>query len=469
MKEDNNLSQEVLLNKAMAFHKNGNIKGATSYYKKFIELGFEDPRVFSNLGVIYKNLGKLNEAEELTRKAIQLDSKYVIAFSNLGNVLISMGRYDEAKKYTLKAIQLNPKYDVPYFNLGLLFSSLEKFKEGEEAFKKAIQLNPKNTNAYTNLLVILIKLEKFTEAEDYGRRAININPNDANLNFHLSRALSKQNNFAEALAEIQKAMKKDPDNYIYQGESTRLKFILEELEEIKKNTKKVPLNNLYTNQDAYYLEDNKQDSLIIIFASNGVSEDLVPPFNFINLLNENKSFDKLFLRDFKCNYYMDGLGNTAKDFYETIEFIKKTISEKNYKNVLAIGSSAGGFAAILFGNLLKFKKVMAFNPQTVLTEERELVIKDDFLDLRACEELRKKKQSDDFFNKCLNLKNLVPFQTQVEIHYSEYSEVEKRYAEFIKHENCNLINHKTSTHLLAYELREEGKLKNIILNFLNSN
>ena len=114
-----------------------------------------------------------------------------------------------------------------------------------------------------------MKLERFKEAEDCGRRAININPNEAKLNFQLSRALSKQNNFAEAIAEIQKAIKKDPDNYIYQGESTRLKFILEEIEI---NTKKVPSTNTYSDQDAYYLEDNKQYSLIF-FASNGVSED----------------------------------------------------------------------------------------------------------------------------------------------------------------------------------------------------
>ena len=34
MREDNNLSREALVKKAMALHKNGNIKGATSYYKK---------------------------------------------------------------------------------------------------------------------------------------------------------------------------------------------------------------------------------------------------------------------------------------------------------------------------------------------------------------------------------------------------------------------------------------------------
>ena len=43
---------------------------------------------------------------------------------------------------------------------------------------------------------------------------------------------------------------------------------------------------------------------------------------------------------------------------------------------MSIGSSSGGYAAILLGNLLKFKKVIAFNPQTVLTSEKETIIKD---------------------------------------------------------------------------------------------
>jgi len=166
---------------------------------------------------------------------------------------------------------------------------------------------------------------------------------------------------------------------------------------------------------------------------------------------------------------MDGLENTTKDFYETIEFIKNIISEKKYKNIYAIGSSSGGFAAILFGNLLKFTKVLAFNPQTVLTEERELLIKDNYLDLRASKELRNKNKTDDYFNKCLNLKNLIPFQTEVEIHYSELSKIEKNYAEFLRHKKCKLVNYKTISHLLAYELREKGELKDIILNFLKVN
>ena len=192
----------------------------------------------------------------------------------------------------------------------------------------------------------------------------------------------------------------------------------------------------YHNKEDFYLEDNNQENLIVIFASEGLTANETPRFNFVNLLKDNKSYNKLFIRDIKRNYYMNGLGKTTKDFYETIDFIKKIISKKNYKNVFSLGCSSGGYAAILFGNILKFKKVLAFNPHSP-------------------------------HRYCLNLKNLIPFSTQVEIHYSEFSEVDKNYATYIEHDNCVLIKYESSTHLLAYQLRESGKLKSIILEGIN--
>ncbi len=134
---------------------------------------------------------------------------------------------------------------------------------------------------------------------------------------------------------------------------------------------------------------------------------------------------------------------------------------------MSIGSSSGGYAAILLGNLLKFKKVIAFNPQTVLTSEKETIIKDFYYGERAAKELRQKFINDNSIKNYLNLKNLIPFKTQVEIHFSKFSEVDKNYATFIEHKNCTLVEHEFSSHLLAFELREMGKLKNIILNSLN--
>ena len=65
-----------MLNKAFEFHSKGNISEAKKYYKYCIAQGLNDPKVFSNYGIILKRQGKLHEAEEYTRKAIQLNPDY---------------------------------------------------------------------------------------------------------------------------------------------------------------------------------------------------------------------------------------------------------------------------------------------------------------------------------------------------------------------------------------------------------
>ena len=90
-KNHENYSKNELIKKAFEFHANGNIQEASKYYKEFINQGFKDHRVFSNYGVILKNLGKLKEAEISYRKAIELKPDFAEAHSNLGNILKDLG------------------------------------------------------------------------------------------------------------------------------------------------------------------------------------------------------------------------------------------------------------------------------------------------------------------------------------------------------------------------------------------
>ena len=63
-------SKEEIINQAFKFHTQGNISEAAKLYQYCINQGFSDQRVFSNYGVILKDLGKLQEAELSYRKAI---------------------------------------------------------------------------------------------------------------------------------------------------------------------------------------------------------------------------------------------------------------------------------------------------------------------------------------------------------------------------------------------------------------
>ena len=77
----------------------------------------------------------------------------------------------------------------------------------------------------------------------------------------------------------------------------------------------------------------------------------------------------IFVRDIQKQWYIEGV--SAKN--NTPELLANQLNElcKGY-TVFTIGSSAGGFAALLFGSLIKAKRVYAFNAQLDLN----IIIKD---------------------------------------------------------------------------------------------
>ncbi len=518
-------SKEQIANIAFKFHSQGNIEEAAKYYKYFINQGFNDHKVFSNygnilndlgkskeaelsykkaielkpdfsiahlnlgqllkkignlqeaklsickaielkpdfaeaystLGVILKDLGNLEDAESLQRKAIKLKPDFAEAHSNLGNILMDLGNLEDAKLSLVKAIELRNNLPEAHNNLGIVLRKLDRLKEAELSYKKAIKLKPNFANAHLNLGNILKDIGDLKEAKSYFRQAIQLRPDFADAYHSLSILFSLEKNYTKAYEAIKRSIKIDSTNHIFQGELTRLKFITGKYDE------EIKSNELHWNdQDDYYFEDNNKDILLVIFGSMGRDERLIPSFNFYNLLKNNHSYDKLFFRDIDRNYYLLGLKNSTSSLRDTIDLIREKSSAKRYRRIVSIGASSGGYASILYGHLLEFSKAIAFNPQTVISKEKETIIKDNLYTLGLSKKLRNLNLSDIFYQKCLNLKNLIPFKTKAEIHYSNLSDIDKNHAKFIEHKNCKLIKYNTSTHLLALQLRDSGDLEHII-------
>lgn len=68
----------------------------------------------------------------------------------------------------------------------------------------------------------------------------------------------------------------------------------------------------------------------------------------------------IFIRDIRKQWYIGGINSELDTPLKLAEFLK--IETAGYKTY-TIGSSAGGFAAILFGSLLNVNRVYAFNSQ----------------------------------------------------------------------------------------------------------
>jgi hypothetical protein len=114
-----------------------------------------------------------------------------------------------------------------------------------------------------------------------------------------------------------------------------------------------------------YLHGNP--TLIVSFGGYAMCVGMPIPFEFLKLLNTHfPNTDKLFLKDTYFSSYHRGIGGISTDVESTAQYLRTKINEKVYSNVLFLGNSGGGYAAVLFGSLLNVTTVIAFVPQTIL-------------------------------------------------------------------------------------------------------
>lgn len=218
----------------------------------------------------------------------------------------------------------------------------------------------------------------------------------------------------------------------------------------------------WIDKDDVWFEDNGSDTLLIPFAGMGWKNS-IPTFIFYNFLKAYPNIDKLFVRDISCRYYMTGLKYSTVTLEETLALIKSYIQRKSYKKIVGLGCSAGGFAAILYGQVLQFTKVLAFAPQTVLNHKKDTLIEDVYNAPNTCKWLRTRRE-DEFYLNCLDLNNMKPFPCPVEIHYSVNGNkgIDKKHALYLECNNCEIHEHPGNDHMIALTLRNNGKLKEII-------
>lgn len=122
---------------------------------------------------------------------------------------------------------------------------------------------------------------------------------------------------------------------------------------------------------------NGSKKVIVCFGGMRMSMWGIPPFEFLNYLSTAcTEYDLMFYIDKHQCWYQKGIDGITKNIDETIIYLKNMISK--YEKVLFMGVSAGGFAAILFGSHCNVNNVVAFLPQTIVSQTNLMnVIKKD--------------------------------------------------------------------------------------------
>lgn len=116
-----------------------------------------------------------------------------------------------------------------------------------------------------------------------------------------------------------------------------------------------------------YLESRKNNlNLIIIFMSYHHEIGLLGIMKIAEMFQKN-NFDVIVLRDLKRMWYHEGIPSLGNSIYELTHAL--TEKTKNYHKIITLGSSMGGYGAILLGNLINADYSIGFSPNSFIDKK----------------------------------------------------------------------------------------------------
>lgn len=202
---------------------------------------------------------------------------------------------------------------------------------------------------------------------------------------------------------------------------------------------------------------SKSKELWVFFG--GINGGLgVPIFEFGNIAKDI-DVKKVFVRDRYQAFYHKGLENVdgVIDIASMKIYLKKIIEKSKADKVVFIGNSAGGFAAILFGSMLKVEAVHAFCPPTLvrrklLPEISDKLGSDNWKIIEASEK-------SDLLSHLSNEKN---DKTLYHIYFDEGSPDSFHAKRLENFSNVVLHTYHSGGHKLIKKLKDKGELTVIL-------
>jgi hypothetical protein len=192
---------------------------------------------------------------------------------------------------------------------------------------------------------------------------------------------------------------------------------------------------------------NNNDVLIVCFGGYWHQFGGILPFEFCRYLSSiyTNQCDLLFYVDYHQCSYQKGIKGITNSVNETVTYLNNKINKANYNKVIFMGTSAGGYAAILFGSLCEnIHNVVSFIPQTIVYSQNP---------------------------HHANLKHIINNNTLYTL-YGDTSITELSDAHHIRHcENIN--NHANVTIIKIHgcdlkQMRDNGTIKNILDNIMTT-
>lgn len=190
---------------------------AASYYRKSIEA---DPKQFEpklSLGLLLAREDHPKEAEEQLNAAGNLlpNPPNPLAQAQAFRALARLERTHDpaaAKEHLLMALRLGPEQPDDVLLTAEIATANDDDETAEEAYRRVLAKQPESSAATAGLVHLLLKQKKYAEAEPLLRSALGRDPDDPALNSQLASTLTYEGKKDEALAVLEKLHQLKPDD-----------------------------------------------------------------------------------------------------------------------------------------------------------------------------------------------------------------------------------------------------------------
>ncbi len=209
--------------------------------------------------------------------------------------------------------------------------------------------------------------------------------------------------------------------------------------------------------------DTEKNVLLIAFA--GLGHELgFPMFEFNNITSGLKNINKIYLRDLRNLWFHRGLPNVGNNIESVAHFLRQYTTHPSTQRIVVFGNSGGGYAALLFGDLLQASEIHAFAPKTFINPIRRLMQNDIPTGnrMRILLRLLLRGQGKYFDLRKILLASSEP-RGKFHIHYSSSHRIDHLHAERMRSiHGIHLHPYQHGGHQLIRSLKKNGELTKII-------
>ncbi len=207
----------------------------------------------------------------------------------------------------------------------------------------------------------------------------------------------------------------------------------------------------------------KVESSTLLLAFGGMKGKLdIPPFEFFGLTGD-MPIKRLFVRDLQQAWYHRGVRRHGSTISEVAEHLGRLIARQQIERLVVVGTSAGGYAALIFGSLLGADRVLCWGPQTSL----DLEVLGQMDDHRWDDKITGLMSNHHLDEDWLDLRGVLPgariAQTRYELFFDDSYRPDRLHVERLGDiEGVQLRPVPGGEHEVARQMRKTGELEQVL-------